>query len=92
MGKPSDEELKKALAEASRMREHGDDPDFIAKALLNTYYRFKYLEKVLHAAEHFLHSGLAATEHSQLLKAIDEYRAIEKRTAGEDDENFSLMG
>jgi len=92
MGKPSEEELKKALAEASRMREQGDDPHFVAKALLNLHYRSKYLEKVLHAAEHYLHSGQAVHEHSLLVKAIDEYRAIEKRTAGEDDENFSLSG
>jgi len=92
MGKPTEEELKKALAEASRMREQGDDPHFVAKALLNTHYRSKYLEKVLQATEHFLHSGQAVHEHSQLIKAINEYKSIEKRTAGEDDENFSLGG
>jgi hypothetical protein len=91
MGKPTEEELKKALAEASRMREQGDDPNFVAKTLLNTYYRCKYLEKVLHATEHFLHSGQAVTEHTQLIKAIEEYRAIEMRTSGEDDEYFSLI-
>ena len=92
MGKPSEEELKTALSEASRMREQGDDPHFVAKTLLNTYYLSKYLEKVLHAAEHYLHSGQAVHEHTQLIKAIDDYRAVEKRTAGEDNENFSLGG
>ena len=91
MGKPTDEELTKALAEVSRMREQGDDPHFVAKTLLNTYYRFKYLEKVLHAVEHFLHSGQAVHEHTQLVKAINEYHSIEKRSSGEDNENFSLM-
>lgn len=92
MGKPSEIELKSALDEASRMREQGEDPHFVAKTLLNTYYRNKYLEKVLHAAEHYLHSGQAVHEHSQLVKAIDEYHSIEKRTAGEDDENLLLGG
>ena len=88
MGKPTEEELKKALAEASRMREQGEDPHFVAKSLLNTHYRFKYLERVLHAAEHYLHSGQAVHEHTQLVKAINEYSAIEKRSSGEDLENF----
>jgi hypothetical protein len=46
MGKPTDDELKQALEEVSRMREEGDDPRFVAKSLLNIYYRFKLLEKV----------------------------------------------
>lgn len=90
MGKPTDEELTQALAEASRMREQDEDPHHVAKALLNMQYRFKHLEKVLHAAEHYLHSGLAASEHTKLVKAIEEYHAADHRSAGEDDESFAL--
>jgi hypothetical protein len=37
MGKPTEEELNQALEEVSRMREHGDDPHFVAKYMLNIY-------------------------------------------------------
>ena len=35
MGKPTTEELPQALEQAAQMREHDDDPHFIAKSLLN---------------------------------------------------------
>lgn len=87
MGKPTEEELKQALEEVSRMREQGDDPHFVAKSLLNIYYRFKLLEKVLQATERYLHSGQAVHEHTLLVRAINEYHAKEKRSAGEDDDS-----
>ena len=71
MGVPSKEELDTALHEAARMREHGEDPCFLAKALLNHNYRIETLEKVLHAAELYLQSGQAGHEHSQLVRAIE---------------------
>lgn len=81
MGKPTAEQLKKALAEAARMREQGDDPNFVAKSLLNLNYRFRYLERVYEAAERFLNSGLAAAQHAELLKAIAQYKEAEIRSA-----------
>ena len=84
MGKPTEDELKQALAEVSRMREQGDDPHFVAKSLLNIHYRFNLLEKVLQAAERYLHSGQAVHEHTVLVKAINDYHSKEKRSAGED--------
>ncbi len=86
MGKPTEEELKQALAEVSRMREQGDDPHFVAKSLLNLHYRFKLLEKVLQATERYLHSGQAVHEHTVLVKAINDYHSKEKRSAGEDED------
>lgn len=83
MGKPTDEELKIALEEAARMREKGDDPNFIAKALLNFNYRIKYLEDILQAAELYSRSGMGSTEHLKLVSAIKTYRALDQRTAGE---------
>ena len=71
MGVPSKEELDAALSEAARMREQGEDPQHIAKALLNHNYRIDTLEKVLHAADLYLHSGQASQEHSKLVRAID---------------------
>ena len=71
MGVPSKEELDTALKEAIRMREQGDDPHHLAKAFLNHNYRIEVLEKVLHAAELYMHSGQGGQEHSQLVRAID---------------------
>jgi hypothetical protein len=34
---------------------------------------------VLHAAEAYLHSGLAETEHTQLIRAIEQARAVDER-------------
>lgn len=90
MGKPTEEELTTALAEAARMREQGDDPQFMAKTLLNVHYRFKHLEKVLSAIEHYLHSGQAASEHSKLIRAINEYHNIDLRSSGEDSNSAPL--
>jgi len=38
MGMPTEEELREALSEEARMREQGEDPHHIAKALLNFDY------------------------------------------------------
>lgn len=84
MGKPTDEELKSALAEAARMREQGEDPHFVAKALLNLDYRFGHLEQVLRATERYLHSGLAEHNHAELIRAIEAYKRVETRGGHED--------
>jgi hypothetical protein len=72
MPKPTSEELETALAEAARMREQQEDPFFLAKTLLNHNYRLGILERVLAAAKHYLHSGLAPHEHALLERAIAE--------------------
>lgn len=71
MSMPTETELKAALGEAIRMREQAEDPHCVAKALLNAQYRLGLLEKVLSSAKHFLHSGLAPHEHTELLRAIE---------------------
>ena len=71
MGVPTEQELALALSEAARLREQGEDPSFIAKSLLNHHYRIEQLEKVLRAAEVYLHSGHGGREHSLLLRAIE---------------------
>ena len=78
MGKPTEEEYKQAIEEAVRMREQGDDPSFIAKALLNLNYRVHYLQKVLHQADNYLHFGQEEAEHTKLLKAIDAAKHAEE--------------
>jgi len=74
MGKPTEEELGVALKEAQRMREQGEDPHHVAKALLNLNYRNGFLIGVLHAAENYLQSGMAEKEHTQLVIALDKAR------------------
>ena len=87
MGKPTSTELNDALQEAARMREQGDDPHFIAKSLLNLHYRINHLEKVMHAAERYLH-GQAIHEHSVLIRAIEAAHKADTRTTGKDDDRL----
>lgn len=77
MGKPSDEQLKHALEKAAEMREHGEDPDFIAKSLLNLNYRFGVWQKVIDATKRYLHSGQGSTEHARLVSAMREAERME---------------
>jgi predicted transcriptional regulator len=81
MGKPTKQELEQALNEAQRMREQGQDPHHLAKALLNLNYQSGFLVKVLQAAENYLNSGMAEAEHTQLVKAIETARAVDALSA-----------
>ena len=81
MSKPTNEELEQALVKAKDMRETGEDPDFIAKSLLNCHYQSIYLEQVLQAAQHYINSGLGEREHTRLLQAINKAREIDDRSA-----------
>ena len=58
MGQPTEAELKEALETAATMRESGQDPHHIAKALLNLNYQLKQVKLVMRAAELYLHSGM----------------------------------
>ena len=89
MGVPTSSELELALAHAARMREQQQDEYFLAKSLLNQHHRLTLLQRVLDAAKHYLHSGLAPHEHAELVKAI---AAAEKAAnpAGGENEDFGL--
>jgi 3-hydroxyisobutyrate dehydrogenase-like beta-hydroxyacid dehydrogenase len=82
MGKPTPQELEEALAEAVRMREHGEDPHHVAKALLNLNYRMKHLEQVAECADRYVHFGLAEHDHAALLRAIEAYKRVDAITEG----------
>lgn len=71
MGVPTEEELHTALEEAARIREQGEDSHHLAKVLLNHNYHIDILEKVLRAADLYLHSGHGPTEHANLVRAIE---------------------
>lgn len=81
MSKPDPQELEHALSKAKDMREMGADPDFIAKSFLNCHYQSTYLELVLHAAEHYINSGLGEREHTRLIQAINKAREIDDKSA-----------
>jgi len=90
MGVPTEEELQTALDEAARMREQGEDPHHLAKVLLNHNYRIETLEKVLHAAELYLHSGESGHEHSRLVKAIEAAKYASANTADKNPLDYGL--
>ena len=77
MGKPTEEEFAAALKEAQRMREQGEDPHHVAKALLNLNYQSSFLGGVLQAAENYLNSGMAEREHTVLVRAIEKAREVD---------------
>ena len=78
MGRPTKEELETALAEAGRMREQGEDPNFIAKCLLNHDYRLKHYEQLYELVGRYIHSGQSDTEHSKLLRLLEKIRSEEE--------------
>lgn len=81
MSKPTSQELEQALKIAKTMREMGNDPDFIAKSFLNCHYQCTFLEQVLHAAEHYINSGLGEREHTRLIQAINKAREVDDKSA-----------
>ena len=78
MSKPTPEEMNKALSEAARLREQGEDEFFLGKSLMNLNYRVKILEDVLHKADLYLHSGEGAHEHAELVRVIEQAREAEQ--------------
>jgi len=89
MGKPTSQQLQQALDEAARMREQDEDPDYLAKSLLNLHYRIGFLEKVMFAAELYLR-GEGGHEHAELKKAIETAKKEEAHTAGSDSKSLYL--
>ncbi|MEJ2508322.1 MAG: hypothetical protein P8009_02395 [Gammaproteobacteria bacterium] len=92
MGKPSEQELSRALAVAKYMRESGQDPYWLAKSLLNLNYRVSNLEQVMRAAEAYLRSGLAEREHTQLVRAIQAVRRADARDVASPGESSDSLG
>jgi hypothetical protein len=89
MGVPTDTEIEMALEAAARMREQGQDPEHLAKVLLNHHYQLGLLEKVLQAATLYLHSGEGAREHSKLVHAIDAAKNAKQNKASPSERAFT---
>lgn len=85
MGTPTKEELEQALKRAIEMREHNNDPDFMAKSLLNHHYRLTKMEHVIDTVKHYLRSGNATVEHSKMVKALEEYDRLNNEAASHTD-------
>ena len=81
MAKPTQEELEQALTEAKLMRERGEDPCYLAKALLNCHYQSGFLHDVLQAAQEYLRGGQTEAGHTRLIRAIEKARQAEDRDA-----------
>lgn len=84
MGKPTDSELEQAIHTAIAMRERGEDPDHLAKCLLNLNYRMQKMERLLTATKRYLHAGQSVTDHRALLQVLAA--AEEANRAGGDDD------
>ncbi len=85
MGTPNKEELNQALKCAIEMRERSEDPNFIAKSLLNHHYRLKKTEHVIDIVKRYLRTGCATTEHAKMIKALEAYDNIDQATINYND-------
>ena len=88
--KPSREEMARALTAAQAMRAQGQDGEFVAHALLYCEHWMRTLDRVRHAAERYLHSGMAEHEHSDLVRALAAARKADLASSHEAPERFGL--
>jgi len=77
MLKPTKDEVQHALKAAEYMREHDMDKHNLAHSLLYFEERTRHLEKVLHAAELYVHFGQGSGDHAALVKAINKAKQLE---------------
>lgn len=90
MSKPTETELKTALVAAQTMKEHGKDPFYLAKSLLNHNYRLRYFEDLLKTADLYMNHGQSEYDRLQLLHQIEKVRHEERRISKLDEEYFGL--
>ena len=88
--KPSESEYIQALSQARRQRDEGDDPHFMAKALLYQAHRLEALEKVVQAAELYMRFGQGEHEHAALLRALEQARRVADLESGKAEEDLGL--
>jgi hypothetical protein len=88
--KPSEAEIKQAIAESHRMRAAADDPHALAKTVLYLQRRVESLEKVCRTADLYLHFGMPEKEHAELVLALEEAKRIAAEESGDATENLGL--
>lgn len=74
MSQPSKQQMEVAVAAAESLRDHDQDDQFMARALLYLHRRNAALEQVLDAAKHYLNSGQDQHAHTRLLQAVEAAR------------------
>lgn len=92
MSKPSKQQLASAIGAAQRMRAEGTDGEYLAHAFLYLQRRDELLERVLHAVEHYLHSGHGSHEHARLLRILEAARQQEWQEAAEQGREHTTFG
>lgn len=89
MGKPTDTELEHAIATAIGMRERGEDPDYLAKCLLNLNYRMQKMERLMAATKRYLHAGQSVTDHRALLQILAAAEEANRDSVDDGNPDFS---
>jgi hypothetical protein len=90
MTRPTTEELESALAMAAQMRDKDLDPFLIAKSLLSENYRARCLQEVLEAADRYVNLGMADSERTRLIRAIEKAKNMEDYNTRQRQDNFGL--
>lgn len=88
--KPTSDQMDIALAEAERLRDREEDTQHLALCLLFLQRRNEVLEDLLESVEHYLNSGHAPREHSQMIKAVDAARHQMWEESESEPPNFGL--
>jgi hypothetical protein len=82
--RPDVEQLGIALAAAEAMREEGNDPRHIARALSCLYRRNQALEELLQLADRYLRFGMSEHELSEMRRSVDRLRELGMRADDSD--------
>ena len=90
MRRPDTEELGIALAAAEAMREEGNDPRHIARALSYLYHRNQELEGLLQFADRYLRFGMPEHELSEMRRLVDHLREPTGGADGSDGDDQPL--
>ncbi len=91
MSRPTAEEFQTALSAAREMRARGEDPYGLARCFDYLHHRNLHLEAVFEQVERYLHSGMAESEHTRLMRVLEQAREAEHRWVHEDpDEPLGL--
>ena len=92
MGRPSKEQLERALNAAEKLRDLDQDDDHLGRSLLYLNSRNEVLEKVFNATMHYLRSGHDQHEHTRLIQAVQDARRQfrEESDSMDEDSDFGL--
>lgn len=84
MRRPDTDELGIALAAAGALREEGNDPRHIARALSYLYSRNQELENLLQLTDRYLRFGMPEHELSEMRRLVERLRDSTGNADGND--------